>query len=240
MRRLERGDVGVDDGVQLERRRHGAARVVAARERDAEQGHDLVADELVHGAAVPLDDGHGIRLDPGHQRLDLFRIEGLVERRVAGQVGEHDRGVAPFAVLGRRPSRRHAARRRRRSRCRSAGRENAAPHCGQAHADRRAARGAEPGADRDSRPGSGHRSSASRAAGKRHHRPRRRRWQALSGGGRRPRGPGPLAQDQGRALRGSRPAYNHRLFCVLPSGCAGSARSSFASAPVGPGAPSCV
>ena len=63
-RRSERGDERVDRAMQLERRAHGAAGVVAMGERNAKQGHHLVADELIDGAAVPLDDGRGVGLDP--------------------------------------------------------------------------------------------------------------------------------------------------------------------------------
>ena len=68
------GDQPVDRGVQLERGRDGAPRVVAARERHAEEGHDLVADELVDGAAVALDHGGRLVLDPAHDRFDLLRV----------------------------------------------------------------------------------------------------------------------------------------------------------------------
>ena len=97
---VERGEIGVDHAMQLERRLDGTDGVVAACNRDAEQGHDLVADELVDGPAVAFDGAAGLRLDPGHQRLDVFRIERLVQCRVAAQVAEHHRSLASFAVVG--------------------------------------------------------------------------------------------------------------------------------------------
>ena len=110
-RRLQVGDQPFDRGVQLERGRDGAARVVAARQRNAEEGHDLVADELVHGAAVALDHGGRLGLDPAHDRLDLLRVRRLVQGGVAGQVGEHHGRVAALAGVAR-AARRAAARSR--------------------------------------------------------------------------------------------------------------------------------
>ena len=106
-RRIQVDDQPVDRGVQLERGRDRPPRVVAPRQRHAEERHDLVADELVDGAAVALDHRGRLGLDPAHDRLDLLRVDRLVQRGVAGQVGEHHRRVAALARIdgGRRGGR---------------------------------------------------------------------------------------------------------------------------------------
>ena len=96
-RRTEVDDQPVDRGVQLERGRDGAPWVVATRQRHAEESHDLVADKLVHRAAVALDHGGRLVLDPAHDRFDLLGVGRLVQGGVAGQVGEHHRRVATLA-----------------------------------------------------------------------------------------------------------------------------------------------
>jgi hypothetical protein len=63
--------------LHLLRHAHGAQRVVLAHHRHAEHGHDGVADELLYGPAVILDD----RLHPlevaGQQGLQRLRVDGL-------------------------------------------------------------------------------------------------------------------------------------------------------------------
>ena len=75
----------------LDRRPHRAQRVILVQHRHAEHGHHGVADELLHTAAVPLDD----RLHPlevaRQQRTQPLGIERLAERRRARQVAEQDR-----------------------------------------------------------------------------------------------------------------------------------------------------
>jgi len=59
--------------------------------RNAEHGHDCVADELFDDASVPLELGaHGVEVARHHlpQRL---RVELLAHRSGALEVGEHDR-----------------------------------------------------------------------------------------------------------------------------------------------------
>ena len=77
--------------AHLDRRPHGAQRVVLVQHRHAEHGHHGVADELLHAAAVPLDD----RLHPlevaREQRTQPLRVERLAERGRAGEVAEEDR-----------------------------------------------------------------------------------------------------------------------------------------------------
>ena len=76
--------------AHLGRRPHGAQRVVLVHDRHAEHGHHRVADELLHRAAVPLDD----RLHPlevaREQRAQRLGVEPLAERRRAGDVAEED------------------------------------------------------------------------------------------------------------------------------------------------------
>ena len=77
--------------AHLDRRPHRAQRVVLVQHRHAEHGHHRVADELLHAAAVPLDD----RLHPlevaREQRTQPLGIERLAERGRAGQVAEQHR-----------------------------------------------------------------------------------------------------------------------------------------------------
>ena len=147
--RGEGRQVGVDRGMQLERRRDGTARIVPARDRNAEKGHDLVADELVHRAALALDDGARFRLDAGHQRFDLLRVEALVERRVAAEIGEHDGGVAPLAFVRRAGGRWGGGDVGAAAGAKALAVEDRGAARRAGRADRRPAKGAEPGAGRD-------------------------------------------------------------------------------------------
>jgi hypothetical protein len=69
----------------------------------AEDGHDGVADELLHRPAVPLEDvGAGLRVAVEHA-VQALRVEPLAERRRAGQIAEDHRDRSPQALrLGRR------------------------------------------------------------------------------------------------------------------------------------------
>ena len=65
-------------------------RVVLVHDRDAEDGHDCVADELLHGPAVALDD-HLRRLEvASHDSTQALRVDPLAERGRAGHVAEED------------------------------------------------------------------------------------------------------------------------------------------------------
>ena len=81
----------------FQRGAHRALRVVAPRHGHAEDGHHLVADELVDAPAVSLDHGDGFALDARHDHLDLFGVEGFVQRGVTSEIREHDGRVTPFA-----------------------------------------------------------------------------------------------------------------------------------------------
>ena len=105
--------------AHLERRPHGAERVVLVDGRHAEHGHDRVADELLDGAAVSFERClHRVEVAPHHtpQRLG---VEPLAERRRAGDVREDDRdhlprlGVASPERRAARHTRRRTVRRRR-------------------------------------------------------------------------------------------------------------------------------
>ena len=85
-------------GLHAEAGAHRALLVVLVGDRRAEDRHDVVADVLVHGAAIARDllaETHQHAVD---QRLDGLRVHALRDRRVAGQVGEQDRDLA--ALLG--------------------------------------------------------------------------------------------------------------------------------------------
>ena len=56
-----------------------ALRVVLMRDRRAEDHEDRVADELLDRAVVPEGFFREVLEDPGHQHLELFRIEVLSE-----------------------------------------------------------------------------------------------------------------------------------------------------------------
>ena len=77
--------------THLDRRPHRAQCVVLVHHRHAEDGHHGVADELLDGAAVALDD----RLHPlevaGEQRAEPLGVDRLAERGRAGDVAEEDR-----------------------------------------------------------------------------------------------------------------------------------------------------
>ena len=77
--------------AHLDRRPQSAQRVVLVQHRHAEHRHHGVADELLHAAAVALDD----RLHPlevaGEQRPQPLGIERLAEGGRAGQVAEQNR-----------------------------------------------------------------------------------------------------------------------------------------------------
>jgi hypothetical protein len=71
--------------------RNRTKRIIFVHRRNAEHGHDRVADELLHRAAVPLDHGaHLIEVAP-HGAAKRFRIEALAQCGGARDVGEDDR-----------------------------------------------------------------------------------------------------------------------------------------------------
>ncbi len=107
----ERGVVVVQVVDRLEEAECGANRalgVVLVRDRRAEDRHHRVPDELLHGAAVPLDllpQARVVRPDP---RADILRVGGIRGRREADQVAEEDGD--DLALLHRRGRRLHGQR----------------------------------------------------------------------------------------------------------------------------------
>ncbi len=132
VRRLFAGDdlTGVDAGAYLEaepplllvavvqvvqavahlsRRPNGTESVVLAGERDAEDRHDGVADELSDDAAVLLEDRLHLLEVAGEQTPKRLRVESLAERRRAHDVREdHGDVLAHLPLLGRSLERRAA------------------------------------------------------------------------------------------------------------------------------------
>ena len=223
-----RGQFGVDRGMQLERGRDCAARVVAPGDRDAEQGHDLVADDwftvppwrsitaVASDLTRPMIASTSSGSVPRSGRCSRLRSEtspspgGARRPRWGGPLGRRGR---PGEAEGARCAVGAAAR------AEALAGENRRGALRTRNADRRAAGGAEPGADRN----------LGLAAGTGHRRPNS--WEAASSPGGEADGKGcrpPCAAIQGRAARRrtqdralrSRacPAYNRRLFCVLPFG----------------------
>ncbi len=96
------GGVGVD---LLHRRLHaqrgadGPLGVVLVGHRGSEQGHDVVADVLVHGPAEALDLVAQTPQAALHHRLDRLGVHALGDRGIAREVGEQDRHLP--ALLGR-------------------------------------------------------------------------------------------------------------------------------------------
>ena len=84
--------------LHAEPRAHRPLGIVLVGHRRAEDGHDVVADVLVDGAAVALDLPAEAHERTVHERLHRLRVHPLGEGRVAGQVGEQDRDLA--ALLG--------------------------------------------------------------------------------------------------------------------------------------------
>ena len=69
---------------------HRAQCVVLVRDRNPEDRHDRVADELLDGAAVALDDRAQILEVAAHARAQRLRIGRLAERGRADEVAEED------------------------------------------------------------------------------------------------------------------------------------------------------
>jgi hypothetical protein len=86
--------------AQLPRGAHRAQRVVLMHGRHAEDGHHRVADELLDGAAVPLDDRLGGLEVARHHAPEALRVDPLAERRRPAHVAEQHRH--DFAHLARR------------------------------------------------------------------------------------------------------------------------------------------
>ena len=83
-------------GLHREAGADGALGVVLVGDRSAEHAHHVVADVLVDRPAVALD----LLAEPAQravdERLHRLRVEALGDGRVAGEVGEQDRRLAPL------------------------------------------------------------------------------------------------------------------------------------------------
>ena len=113
------GAVRRDGADKLQRSPDGPLRVVLAGGLGAPDREHGVADELLHGAAVALDQRAGQLEVTGEQLPQVLGLAGLGQRRPAHQVDEDDGDPAQFA----------ASRSRRLSRCDpSAGVQAQLPH----------------------------------------------------------------------------------------------------------------
>ena len=94
--RLDTGTQRFDRLDQVQRRPHGSFRVVLVRGGRSPDGHDGIADELLHRAAIPFDDVAGHLEIAGEQLAGVLRITALGERREPDEVGEEDADQAPL------------------------------------------------------------------------------------------------------------------------------------------------
>ena len=86
--------------AQLDGGAHGPQRVVLRRNRDPEDGHDRVADELLDRAAVALEHRAGGLVVAVHQRAERFRVGAVADRGRPRQVAEeHGDDFAHLARL---------------------------------------------------------------------------------------------------------------------------------------------
>ena len=76
-------------------RADGPQGVVLVQHRDPEHAHHRVADELLDGPAVTLDDGFRRREVPRHRAAQAFRIELVAERRRPRHVGAENSDRLP-------------------------------------------------------------------------------------------------------------------------------------------------
>ena len=97
--RFQLGVQGSEGLLHLERRGHRAESIVLAELRQPEDRHDRVPDELLHGAAVVLEDSLH-RLEVALEKLaQRLRVHRLGEAGRADEVREHD-GDRLSHVLG--------------------------------------------------------------------------------------------------------------------------------------------
>jgi hypothetical protein len=89
-----------DGGHEVERRAHGALRVVLGRDGRTPDGHDGVADELLHRPAVDGDDPAADVEVAREQLAHVLRVPCLGQRRETDEVGEEHRDEPPLG--GRR------------------------------------------------------------------------------------------------------------------------------------------
>jgi len=83
---------------------HRSLRVILVSDGRAEQRHDPVAEELVHGALVPMHLGQHQLEGAGHEGVDFLGIEARGDGSEAGHVHEEHRDLLALALdraLGR-------------------------------------------------------------------------------------------------------------------------------------------
>ena len=102
-------DVDLDRVAKLGGGANGAERVVLVHDRDAEHGHDRVADELLHRSPVTLD-RRPCRLEVlGHHGSHRLGVELLAEARRSSDVAEeHGHDLPLLALRGGRYERSRA------------------------------------------------------------------------------------------------------------------------------------
>jgi hypothetical protein len=74
--------------------------MVLVGDRRAEQGHDTVAEELVHGAFIAVHLGQHQLESPGHEAMNFFRVKPFGERGKARDIHEEDRHLLTFPFQG--------------------------------------------------------------------------------------------------------------------------------------------
>ena len=84
---------GIDDLMYLLCRPDGTQVVILVGFGDTEEGDYGITDILFNEALVAVNDLGNFAEDPGRDLLDLFGVELLGHRRVAGEVGEEDGDV---------------------------------------------------------------------------------------------------------------------------------------------------
>jgi hypothetical protein len=85
--------------AHLHRRPRGPQSVVLVHDRHAEDGHDRVADELLHRPSVPLQNDLHAPEVAGEQRAQSLGVELLAQRGGAGHVAEEHRDRLPLLAL---------------------------------------------------------------------------------------------------------------------------------------------
>ena len=81
---------------EIERRAHGPLGVVFGGRRRSPHRHDRVADELLHRAAVELDQATAVVEVAREELPHLFRVTSLRQRRKADQIGKQHRHEPPL------------------------------------------------------------------------------------------------------------------------------------------------
>ena len=100
LRLLDLGAIAGQRRADTEGRVHGSLRVILVGDGRTEQRHDPVAEELVHGALVPVHLGQHQLEGAGHEGVDLLGIEARGDRGEAGNVHEEHRHLLALTLDG--------------------------------------------------------------------------------------------------------------------------------------------